>query len=218
MELDVFGVSVQGAFIIVAVCCVLSAIIFGVNTAAIVISAILSLGAITLIGRYGLRIPSIPVKAILYPIAVLAGLILLFLLLSVAVNLFYGLTGQGNSTPVSAGPGAATSTSTQTQTRQLYHGTSRRNAREIYNTGFWLVGESEPHGVYITDKFEVAKQYSGNSGAIVVIRVDSKVRLTDRSNGIYLYEVPDAVPFDLYHKIEGLEPVNILDAKGNSIT
>ena len=83
MEVDVFGLSVQGAFIIVAACSVLSAIVFGVNTAAIVISAILSLGAITLIGRYGLRIPSIPVKAFLYPIAVLAGLIFLLSLIHI---------------------------------------------------------------------------------------------------------------------------------------
>jgi hypothetical protein len=106
----------------------------------------------------------------------------------------------------------------QPQPRQLYHGTTRENALEIHKTGMWLVGEPTPRGVYITNKFDVAKQYSGNSGAILVIRADSKVRLTDLGNGIYVYEVPDAVPFEWYYKIEGLKLVGILDAKGNPIT
>jgi hypothetical protein len=220
MEVDVFGVSVHTSAVIIALYSVLAAATLGVNDTAIVVSTVLSIGTIMLIGHHGLEYITFPVQAALY----LAALILL---LSPVVVLSIFAARRFKNRRISPSPvrnlRAAFAPSSQpgpqtTALRKLYHGTTRENALEIHKTGMWLVGEPTPRGVYITNKFDVAKQYSGNSGAILVIRADSKVRLTDLGNGIYVYEVPDAVPFEWYYKIEGLKLVDILDAKGNPIT
>ena len=53
--------------------------------------------------------------------------------------------------------------------KRLFHGTSMENALEIYNTRYWLIGDRDPPGIYLTTKIEIAKTYAGKDGAIVVI-------------------------------------------------
>jgi hypothetical protein len=101
----------------------------------------------------------------------------------------------------------------------LYHGTSRENAFEIYNTGLWLIGNSTPPAVWMADNIELAKIYSGFSsdGAIVVIHVDLDLEIESRGGGVFIYQIPDAVPNQEYYNIEGLVPAGILDTNGNEI-
>ena len=101
----------------------------------------------------------------------------------------------------------------------LYHGTSRKNAFEIYNTGLWLIGNSIPPAVWMADNIELAQNYSGvnSDGAIVVIHVDADLDIENRGGGAFIYQIPSAVPNQEYYKIEGLEPAGILDTNGNRI-
>jgi hypothetical protein len=98
-----------------------------------------------------------------------------------------------------------------------YHGTSLGNALDIYRTGLWLIGPASPRGVYIGDTVDIARQYAGSSGGIVVIDIDPGVQLTDRGGGIYVCEVPGVTPNHDYYRIEGLLPVGVLSPRGERI-
>jgi len=100
---------------------------------------------------------------------------------------------------------------------ELYHGTALGNAFEIFDTGLWLAGPSSPRGVYLGEKVEIARQYSGCNGAIVVISADPDLPLQDRGGGVYVYEIPDAVPNQFYYRIEGLRAVGVLSPEGKRI-
>jgi hypothetical protein len=101
----------------------------------------------------------------------------------------------------------------------LYHGTSRKNAFEIYNTGLWLIGNSTPPAVWMADNIELVQNYSGinSDGALVLIHVDADLDIENRGGGVFIYQIPSAVPNQEYYKIEGLEPAGILDTNGNRI-
>ena len=106
------------------------------------------------------------------------------------------------------------------QPRNLYHGTTMENAHEIYNTGLWMTGDSEPRAIYMTEYLEVAQEFSKKKGAIVVVRVDPKIKLTRYTkyrDCDYIYEIPNSIPMQEYYMIPGLNPIGILDAKGNKI-
>ena len=101
----------------------------------------------------------------------------------------------------------------------LYHGTSKKNAFDIYHTGAWLIGNSKPPAVWMADTIELAKIYSGfgSNGAIVVIHVDLDLEIESRGRGVFIYQIPCALPNREYYKIEGLVPAGVLDTKGNKI-
>jgi len=99
----------------------------------------------------------------------------------------------------------------------LYHGTSHENALEIFNTGLWLIGTSLPRAAWFGNKIDIARQYSGDTGGIVVVNVDPDVKLKNRGGGVYIYEVPDAVPHQDYYEIKGLRPAGVLTPQGNRI-
>jgi hypothetical protein len=101
----------------------------------------------------------------------------------------------------------------------LYHGTSKKNAFDIYYTGAWLIGNSRPPAVWMADTIELAKIYSsfGSNGAIVVIHVDLDLEIESRGGGVFIYQIPGALPNQEYYKIEGLVPREILDNNGNKI-
>jgi hypothetical protein len=68
---------------------------------------------------------------------------------------------------------------------------------------------------------EIAKEYAGKNGLIVVLSVSRDVRITDRSDrqkGYYVCEIPNAKPKKKYYRIKGIEPVGLLDAKGKWLT
>jgi hypothetical protein len=88
---------------------------------------------------------------------------------------------------------------------------------EIFNTGLWLIGASVPPAAWFSSRIDIARQYCKNPGAIVVVSVDPDVKLTNRGGGIYIYEVPDAVPNQDYYEIKGLRPVSVLTPQGNPI-
>lgn len=103
------------------------------------------------------------------------------------------------------------------QPRTFYHGTKLEKALEIYNTGLWMVGDSKPRAVWLSDKIATAKNYAGKDGAIVVVSVDSSVALNNRSTNAFIYEIPGAEPYQEYYKIDGIKPTGVLDASGNTI-
>lgn len=98
-----------------------------------------------------------------------------------------------------------------------FHGTTMDNALEIYNTGLWLVGDSEPKGIYLTDSMEVAKYYSEKSGAIVVVNVSPGIKLTQKRKRYFVYEIPDALIKREYYIIKALKPIGILSPDGKKI-
>jgi hypothetical protein len=99
----------------------------------------------------------------------------------------------------------------------LYHGTSLQAAIEIYKSGLWLIGKPRPRGLYLGEQFKTAKKYSGKNGGVVIVYVDPSRELTHFGNGVYIHEIPDAVPYQEYYKIEGLTPIGVLDSKGIQI-
>ena len=109
------------------------------------------------------------------------------------------------------------SESTPVQPHELYHGTTLQNAFDIYNTGLWLVGTSRPRAVWMADRFRKARGYAGNNGGVVVMRVNSNLKLTNRYLGVYIYKIPNAKPNKEYYQIPGLNPVGVLDSNGNRI-
>jgi hypothetical protein len=111
--------------------------------------------------------------------------------------------------PVQPSPGVPPST--------LCHGTTLENAIEIFMTNLWLIGDSPPPAVWMVDDTSKAKIYAGDNGAIVVINVAPWVQLTNRGGGIYIYEIPEAIPHREYYRIPGLVPVAVLDPHGNRI-
>jgi len=103
------------------------------------------------------------------------------------------------------------------QPSTLYHGTSLQSAFEIHNSGMWLVGNSQPPAVWMTDNFAVASSYIKGTGGIVVISVSPSIRLTNRGMGVFIYEIPYAQPWAEYYQIQGLKPVGVLDVNGNRV-
>ena len=113
---------------------------------------------------------------------------------------------------------SASSRYTSFQPTTLYHGTTAlQNAFEIYNSGMWLVGNSKPSAVWMTDNFAAAKSYSGANGGIVVVAVDPSVRLTHPRAGVFIYEIPYARRWEEYYQIPGLRPIGVLDFNGNRV-
>lgn len=107
------------------------------------------------------------------------------------------------------------------ETTNYMHGTTKKNAREIYRTGLWLVGKntpkSFPKGVYLTDDMEVAKNYSNSNGEIVLVKVKDGTKLTNQREGYYVFEIPDAIKGEEYYKIRNLKPVGIISPNGKTI-
>jgi hypothetical protein len=101
----------------------------------------------------------------------------------------------------------------------LYHGTSQKNAFDIYHTGAWLIGNSKPPAVWMADTIELSKIYASLSsdGAIVEVHVDSDLEIESRGGGVFIYQISDAMPNREYYKIEGLVPVGVLDTNGKKI-
>jgi len=120
-----------------------------------------------------------------------------------------------NINPYSA-PDFSWSLNTAQPTR-LYHGTSLEIAQEIYRTGLWLIGSSRPYAIWMTTSFQTAKSYAKGSGGIIEIDVSPFLQLTNLRSGIYIYEIPEAIPFGEYYKVEGLRPVGILNRNGDRI-
>ncbi|MFC1828036.1 hypothetical protein ACFL0O_00305 [Thermodesulfobacteriota bacterium] len=162
------------------------------------------------------------VKALLIVVAWLIGHIA-----AMCVNFIEILTGQVNRRPaprqnytpqpVYQPPPQPAQQSYEVQPSLVYHGTSEENAWEIFNTGFWLVGDSRPYGIYLTDDFETARGYSNNDGLIVTVIVAPAIELVDRSGGIWLYPMPNAKPHEKYHKIEGLHPFELRHPLGKRV-
>lgn len=103
------------------------------------------------------------------------------------------------------------------QPQTLYHGTSLENAMEIFNTGLWLIGAAVPPAAWFSSRIEIARQYCKNPGAIVVVSVDPDVKLTNRGNGVYTYDVPNARPHQEYYELRGLRPSQVLTPQGNRL-
>jgi hypothetical protein len=97
----------------------------------------------------------------------------------------------------------------------LNHGTTLKNAFEILNSGLWLIGPT--CALWMTSDIEIAKQHSGENGGIVVINVAPSLQLTTLGGGIYTYNIPNAMPYQEYYKIDGLTPVGILSPAGEKI-
>ncbi len=107
------------------------------------------------------------------------------------------------------------------QSRILFHGTPLDNAFEIVRTRLWLIGNSpEPRAIWMTSDIENAKDYAGEGGAIIIIKVYPDIRLTATErggNGVYFYEIPEAEPYKEYYFIPGFTPIGILDNNGKLI-
>jgi len=103
------------------------------------------------------------------------------------------------------------------QPSTLYHGTTRQNALEIYNSGFWMVGNSFPRAVWMAADFAMARGYAKGTGGVVIISVAPWVRLTDLGSGVFTYEIPNGQAWVEYYHIQGLEPIGVLDVNGNRV-
>jgi hypothetical protein len=85
--------------------------------------------------------------------------------------------GRAKKNRFTSKPVTISRSSPQSKYRRFRHGTTLENAIDIYNTQLWLAGHSLPTGVYVTNTNEIAKQYSGEDGGIVLVDVDRSVKL-----------------------------------------
>ena len=98
---------------------------------------------------------------------------------------------------------------------RLYHGSSLESVEEIFRTRLFLVGNSTPPAFWMADAPEKTMFYCGNDGGILVIDVLHGTPLTYDGDGVYIFEIPGAQPFQEYYEIDGLVPVGVLDSTGN---
>lgn len=101
------------------------------------------------------------------------------------------------------------------QPLRLNHGTTLKNALEILNSGLWLIGPTR--ALWMTTDIEIAKIYARENGGIVIINVDPSLKLTNQSGGIYTYNIPNAMPYQEYYKIDGLTPMGVISPAGEKI-
>ena len=99
----------------------------------------------------------------------------------------------------------------------LYHGTRLPIAYEIYNTGLFLIGESVPTAIWMTNDFGTAQIYSGKEGGIVIINIDSHIKLHKQKAGVFIYRIKETKAEEYYYRVQGLNPTGILDYNGNRI-
>jgi hypothetical protein len=103
---------------------------------------------------------------------------------------------------------------------EFFHGTTREAAKNILKTGYWLIGSSQPYGVYLSDSFQIAKSYAdhmGKNGFIVLVRYNPDGRLEKHSHGHFCYPVDVQEPEQEYFLIHALTPIRILDLEGRII-
>ena len=95
-----------------------------------------------------------------------------------------------------------------------------KHALEIFESGLWLVGGSVPSGVYMSDRIEIGLDYAGRTGdgngGIVLVQVEDASELDDMGEHYFVFQVPH-VMMDEYLKIDGIEPVGVLDINENRI-
>jgi len=103
------------------------------------------------------------------------------------------------------------------QPRILYHGTKLETAFEIYESGLWMVGKSQPAAIWMGDSFNIARAHARNNEGIVVIRAHPNLGLTRQGRGVYIFKIPDARPYQDYYRVEGLTPIGVLDSNGDKI-
>jgi hypothetical protein len=92
----------------------------------------------------------------------------------------------------------------------LYHGTPEHDsAMDILANNRWLVGVSDPQGVWLTDSFDYAEDMAGNGGYILQVYVDPRVRLKKIGHDIYLAHIPNAVRHSQYYTLPGIRALGI---------
>jgi hypothetical protein len=99
-----------------------------------------------------------------------------------------------------------------------YHGTKKPVALEIWKTGLWLGGKSEPRGVYFVRDLKIAKEYCGEDGAIVAVKLGPSVDLKMKYEGVYYFPLPDdEKPYEKYYQIPGIIPIGVISPEGEQI-
>jgi len=191
-----------GILIFWTIVCVM---LYGANQSSATLSVLVSIFTSWLYGKIGWVL-------FVAPVIIPAALIIIVKVLSSQGNSAYYSTAPPPRPPIN--PGAFYQGPTPST---LYHGTTLQNAYEIYNTKLWLVGNSMPRGIYMTDDLNIAKIYAGINGGIVVISTNPNVTLEQRTQNVYVFPVSDANPNQEYYSIQGLTPTGILSPKGARI-
>jgi len=99
---------------------------------------------------------------------------------------------------------------------RLYHGSSLEKVAEIFRTHLFLVGNARPPAFWMADAPEKTREYCGNNGGILEIKVVPGTPLTNRGGGVYIYEIRGAQPYQDYYEIPYLRPVAVLDPTGTT--
>ncbi len=94
-----------------------------------------------------------------------------------------------------------------------YHGTARENAEEIRRKNLWMIGKSEPHGIYITPKLEEAKTYPKHHPkprAVLTLRLRKPLQIVKKGTDLYYVPAPPGTkPFKQYFHVPGIEITGI---------
>jgi len=122
---------------------------------------------------------------------------------------------------------------------RIYHGTpSLSSAEDIVLNNRWLHRKAFPNGIYMSEDFGTAAGFAGSSGAVVEVDVSIPasmiVEMTEmpgdsshtlergyrliHSGNVYIAPIPETSNLGEYFRIEGLNPVRLLDDRGNPIS
>lgn len=115
----------------------------------------------------------------------------------------------------------AQATSTPALPNVMYHGTpSTKNAADIMRTG-WRIGPSQPHGIWLSPNFEVAKTYAKERGAVVAVHINhsliaakpDEVVLEHKGEEKYVLKIWGAQNGD-HLIVYGIQPYAVFDKVG----
>ena len=90
---------------------------------------------------------------------------------------------------------------------KLYYGTSRKSGLDIFSDGLWKL---KPPGLTMVDSIDLAKSECGTDGVILELDVHRYLELTDKGEGVFMFEIP-ASEEECYYEIEGINILGVLD-------
>ncbi len=95
----------------------------------------------------------------------------------------------------------------------LYHGTTIIIAKEIYKSNLWMVGGSAPAGVWLTSDRDIARDFTFEKGAIVVVKPLSHENFITwpMNPKVFVYTIPISNPYNEYFEIPSLMILGVID-------
>jgi len=88
---------------------------------------------------------------------------------------------------------------------------------DIFHKNRWVVGTSNPPGVWLTTDFSYAARQAGDNGYILKVSVDSNVELQNHGMGRWLAPIRNAIRNSQHYRVPGVRAIEIYNPKGQKM-